>query len=162
MSMVDTSQFRSFASGFSDPIGPTPRMNPWQERADAGEVVSTQPTGLRDFSKLIGRVMKSNETPQQREAKVYRNVEELVAQTLIAPVLEKLREDPLESGLFKKSEGEKALRPLIEAEVAKDIVHNMRTGLVEQVARRLLNPKSVAADTTGRRLDVIERRPEHA
>lgn len=162
MTTVDPSQFRSPAAGFFDSIDLTPRTSPLEQQASPGDVNATRTVGIQDFSQLIGRLMKSNETPQQREAKAFRNVEELVAQTLVVPVLEKLREDPLESGLFKKSEGEKALRPMIEAEVAKDIVHNMRTGLVEQVARRLLNPKGVAADTSGRRLDVVERRPDHA
>lgn len=90
------------------------------------------------FAHILGQRMKSDLSPQRQREQVYRNVEELVAQTLVAPVLERLGNDPLNSGLFERGHAEKALRPLLEAEVSKKIVAGMRTRLVDHMARRLL------------------------
>lgn len=110
------------------------------------------------FARILGQRMPSDLSPQRRREQVYRNVEELVAQTLVAPVLEQLGNDPLNSGLFERGDAEKALRPLLEAEVSKRIVAGMRTRLVDHVARRLLgdapettDPPPAGAGHTGQR-----------
>ncbi|MCL4199008.1 MAG: hypothetical protein KJZ69_16080 [Phycisphaerales bacterium] len=97
------------------------------------------------FARILSQRMKSDLSPQRRREQVYRNVEELVAQTLVVPVLERLGSDPLNSGLFERGDAEKALRPLLEAEVSKKIVAGMRTRLVDHMARRLL----ASAQATG-------------
>lgn len=94
--------------------------------------------GAGAFHRILGQRMASEQSPEQVRRDVYRHVEELLAQTLVAPVLAKLGDDPLNSGLFERGHAEKALRPLLEAEVAKDIVAGMRAGFVEHVARGLL------------------------
>jgi len=106
--------------------------------------------------------MKPEQTPAQVRDEVYRNVEELVARTLVGPILEKLSNDPLNSGLFERGHAEKALRPLLEAEVAKDIVAGMRTGFVDHVARRLLASRQQASVPPAAASNASEQGPRHA
>lgn len=98
-----------------------------------------QRAGPGAFHRVLSQRLASEQSPEQVRRDVYRHVEELVAQTLVAPILAKMGDDPLRSGLFERGHAEKALRPLLEAEVAKDIVAGMRTGFVEHTARRLLS-----------------------
>lgn len=130
---------------------------------DAATARELAPRTPGSFAHLLDRVMEERkQAPEQREAEVRRNVEELVAQTLIAPILEKLHEDPLRSGLFERTEGEKALRPLLEAEVAKDIAHSMRAGFIDHMAHRLLNPRGTTPPEGDIEPNAAQRRSWHA
>lgn len=68
---------------------------------------------------------------------LHRSVDEMLARALVAPVLASLQNDPLKSDLFEGTHAEKALRPLLEAQVAQSVVQRLRTGLGDAVARRL-------------------------
>lgn len=163
MMTADPAQFQLPSAGVSDAVIMAARVNPLEAEEQLDGAKTSASDAPTSFSHLVNRMMESSrKTPEEHNAEVRRNVEELLATTLVGPILKNLNEDPLESGLFKKSHGEKALRPLLEAEIAKDIVHNMRSGLVDQVARRLLNADRTSVHTSGQRLDVIERRLAHA
>ncbi len=156
MISVEPSPFRPLAPAMS---GATARSQHFDRLgAEAAALAGGKPAtpGAANFSHLMDRMMGCDETPLQRREKVRRNVEELVAQTLVMPVLERMRQDPLDSGLFKKTHAEQSLRPLLEAEVAKSIVHRMPSGLVDQMAHRLLNPQGSRAVTSGRRVNEVQ------
>ena len=160
---VDTAQLDPPGAGMHASAIMAARPNSLEAEAPFGEAKAGASAAPTTFAQLVNRMMESTrKTPEEYDAQVRRHVEELLATTLVSPILKSLNEDPLESGLFRKSHGEKALRPLLEAEIAKDIVHNMRTGLVDQVARRLLKAGRASVQTSGQRLDVTERRSSHA
>jgi len=163
MMSLDTVQLQQPSAGTAESAIMAARGNPLGAARDRELADLNAPRSPRSFAHLIGRIMDSaKQTPEKHDAEVRKHVEELVASTLVAPILKNLNEDPLESGLFKKTHGEKALRPMLEAEIAKKIVHHMRSGLVDQVARRLLIANRTAAPMPDRRLDVTERSSTHA
>jgi hypothetical protein len=101
-------------------------------------------SGQADWNSTLQRAVSARREEQAPEsdprmAGIRSNVEELVARTLIAPVLASLHNNPLKSDLFPETPGSKALAPLLEAEVAKSMASSMGGSLVDQVARRLLN-----------------------
>jgi len=101
-------------------------------------------SGQADWSAVLQSALAPAERTQRkgldpRLAQVKQNVEELVARTLIAPVLTSLHNNPLKSDLFPESAAGKALGPLLEAEVAKQLASSMGGSLVDQMARRLLD-----------------------
>ncbi|MCC6907332.1 MAG: hypothetical protein IT430_05265 [Phycisphaerales bacterium] len=162
MTTVESSPFRSLAPAMSDAAARVQHFDRLGAQAAALDGDKPLAPEAADFSHLMSRMMKSDETPLPRREKVRRNVEELVAQTLVMPVLERLRQDPLDSGLFKKTHAEQSLRPLLEAEVAKSIVRRMPSGLVDQMAHRLLNPQGSGVMTSGRRVNEVQGSARHA
>lgn len=100
--------------------------------------------GQADWSTVLQSALAPAERvekrgPDPRLAQVKQNVEELVARTLIAPVLASLHNNPLKSDLFPQSAAGKALSPLLEAEVAKQMASSLGGSLVDQMAQRLLD-----------------------
>ncbi len=163
MTTMEPAYLQMTTAGLAESAIMAARSNPLEAARRPEVVDSNAPAAPASFSHLIGRIMEfARQTPEKHDVEVRKHVEELVATTLVAPILKNLNEDPLESGLFKKTHGEKALRPLLEAEIAKKIVHHMRSGLVDQVARRLLSANRTAEPMPGRRLDVTERSSTHA
>lgn len=163
MMTLDTLQVQLPSAGMAESVIMAARSNPLEAARNRESAGLNAPPVPQSFSHLIGRIMDAaKQTPEKHDAEVRQHVEELVASTLVAPILKNLNEDPLESGLFKQTHGEKALRPMLEMEIAKKIVHHMRSGLVDQVARRLLSANRTAEPMPGRRLDVTERSSTHA
>ena len=63
--------------------------------------------------------------------------EELVAMTLVQPILAQLRESSLAAEPFAPSEGEKRFGAMHDAQVARQIVRSSRFPLVEELARQM-------------------------
>jgi hypothetical protein len=77
----------------------------------------------------------SGATPEERARTV---AEQLVATALIQPMLKEWRAGERTAAPFAPTQGEKQMRALQDAEVARSIVQASRFPIVDQLARRVL------------------------
>jgi Rod binding domain-containing protein len=63
--------------------------------------------------------------------------EELVAMTLVQPILAQLRDSSMAAEPFAPTEGEKRFGAMYDAQVARQIVRGSRFPLVEELARQM-------------------------
>ena len=68
--------------------------------------------------------------------------EQLVAQTLVLPVLSSMREGPFLEGPFKPGNAERRFAPLLDQYMADSITASSRSTLVDSVVDRLLSQGS--------------------
>ena len=114
------------------PIGPSgvPAISPILPPAGAAD--AKDPIGA-----IVARTARPGQSPQDRARDA---AEQFVALTFVQPVLKELRESSQAAPPFAPGEGEKQFRALLDAELARRIVHKERYALVDRVARDLLNP----------------------
>lgn len=109
------------------------------------------------FAAVLGREVGSRPADAQTpEARAREAAEQLVAQTLVLPLLKAMRESDRTPPPLGPSQGEKQFRALGDAEVAQRIVRGARFPLVDRLAWDLLKragpeaaPSTAAAGTTG-------------
>jgi len=109
-------------------------------------------------SALGGERSRAGQDP--REA-----AEELVAITLIQPILAQLRESEMAAEPFAPSEGEKQFGALYDAEIARQMVQSQSFPLVDALARqmreRAANAEALASRGTEAASDDAARTAEH-
>jgi Rod binding domain-containing protein len=88
------------------------------------------------FAGIMAKAARAGGDPADRARQA---AEQFVAITFVQPVLKQLRETTSAAPPFAPSEGEKQFRALLDADLAQRIVHKARFGLVDRVARDLLN-----------------------
>ncbi|MDG2291525.1 MAG: rod-binding protein [Phycisphaerales bacterium] len=79
---------------------------------------------------------------QDREETARTAAEQLVAQTLVLPVLSSMREGPFLEGPFKPGNAERRFAPLLDQHMADSITTSSRFTLVDSVVDRLLSQGS--------------------
>lgn len=100
--------------------------------ARTGEVMRR---AQRSFGSTLGAMTgKTGDLADTRKA-----AEEFVSIAFVEPVLRSLRESNHAPEPFAPTEAEKTFGPLLDAEISKQIVAHERYGLVDAVARQLLN-----------------------
>lgn len=103
----------------------------------------------RGFGMTLGSALR----PVSDEVDARKAAEEFVAVAFVEPILKSLRESNQAAPPFAPTEAEKSFGPLLDAELSRRIVAKERYGLVDTVARRLLNA-SEASRTTPSRVDL--------
>jgi Rod binding domain-containing protein len=93
------------------------------------------PSAQDAFADIMARASKA---PGSREDRARDAAEQFVAITFVQPALKELREGNQAAPPFAPSEGEKQFRALLDAELARRIVHKANYGLVDRVAHDLL------------------------
>lgn len=91
--------------------------------------------GGGDFSKSLAAALGGGENRVERDPR--EAAEELVAITLIQPVLAKLRESEMGAEPFAPSDGEKRFGALYDAEIARRMVKSRSFPLVDALARQM-------------------------
>ncbi len=91
--------------------------------------------GGGDFSKSLATALGGGENRAERDPR--EAAEELVAITLIQPVLAKLRESEMGAEPFAPSDGEKRFGALYDAEIARRMVKSRSFPLVDALARQM-------------------------
>jgi len=99
------------------------------------------------FASALSRATSpTGQTPQARARDA---AEQLVATSLVAPVLKSLRESDGAAAPFAPSQGERSFRQMQDTVLAQRLVKSSNWTLVDQVARRLLKnattPKEASA-----------------
>ncbi len=89
------------------------------------------------FTSVLARM--SADGSRTREEAARHAAEEFVGITLVQPILSMLREQGDAAPPFAAGPGEKAFGPLLDAEFALRITRANRFGLVDAVARKLLD-----------------------
>lgn len=97
----------------------------------------------RGFGSTLGGALRA----VSGEADARKAAEEFVAIAFVEPILKSLRESNQAAPPFAPTEAEKSFGPLLDAELSRRIVAKERYGLVESVARRLLNASGESAPT---------------
>lgn len=87
------------------------------------------------------------QTPESQEAAVRKTAEELVAITMVQPVLAQLRETNNAAAPFGPTQAEKQFGALQDARVAQDIVRGSKFPIVDQIAQQMLNRLGQGAPT---------------
>ena len=77
-------------------------------------------------------------------AKINQSSKQLVADALIMPILQQFRDTMKQEGLFRTSDAEKRLGPVIDAKVADSIVNRTRLPIVDRVELSLLKRAGLA------------------
>ncbi len=120
--------------------------------------------GSVDFSASLSAALGGKENRAARDPR--QAAEELVAITLVQPILSQLRESDLGAEPFAASEGEKRFGALYDAEIARRIVSSGRFPLVDALARQMRErsesagasvPTGTEADTHDTGRDPFER-----
>lgn len=95
----------------------------------------------------------SDRRPLTRADQAYQQAQELVALTLVQPVLDQVRNDPLKSPLFHGGFGEEAFGRQLDAIFARHITQKSRLPLVDAVYRQITaaRPSPAAAPSDARR-----------
>lgn len=89
----------------------------------------------RSFGSTLGSVLsEAGDLTDTRKA-----AEEFVSIAFVEPILRSMRESNHAEGPFAPTAAEKSFGPLLDAEIAKQIVAHERYGLVDAVARQLLS-----------------------
>ncbi len=102
--------------------------------ADAGQrLAATQ----HQFAGALNRARQV--TPESHEAAARDAAEQLVAITLVQPVLAQLRETNNAAPPFGPTAAEKQFGSMMDARVAQDIVHGSRFPLVDQLTNSMLD-----------------------
>lgn len=96
------------------------------------------------FSELLGRHSGSGDSGLTAEQRATAASEQLVSVALVQPLLAQLRATSHAAPPFAPTNGEKQMRALQDAEVARQITHAARFPLVERLARRMLDAASDA------------------
>lgn len=68
--------------------------------------------------------------------------EDFVAVAFVAPILKSLRENDHTPAPFAPSAGEKQFRSLVDQQIARQVVHAQRFGLVDRIARDLTGSRT--------------------
>lgn len=93
----------------------------------------TDPRGERFDSALrraLGGDQKTQQTPRQA-------AEEFISMALVQPILAQLRETNQAAGPFAPGEAEKSFGPMLDAEIAHQMVKSSGWGLISAVTSRL-------------------------
>ncbi len=101
--------------------------------ADAGQRLATT---QNQFAGALNRAREI--TPESDEAAARNAAEQLVAITLVQPVLAQLRETNTAAPPFGPTAAEKQFGSMMDARVAQDIVHGSRFPLVDRLANSML------------------------
>lgn len=101
----------------------------------ATSAVAGRRQGQVKFSDLATDRQKQN-----KEQVAAETAQELIASTLVQPVLDRMIDDPLRSELFHGGEGEKMFQRQANGYLAKNIVRGANFPVVQSVYRKLLNP----------------------
>lgn len=91
------------------------------------------------FEAVLDRARSGDEAASARTAR--QAAEEFVGLTLVQPILTMLREQSTAAPPFAPGPGEKVFGPLLDAEIAKRITQAKGFGLIEVVARNLLEKR---------------------
>lgn len=112
------------------PLAPTSLAAPASRRAS-------------DFDHVLGRARAAPAGDEATNA-----ARDLVAITLVEPLLEQLRESSQAAPPFAPSRGEKQFRAMLDANLAREITGAARFPLVERLARDLRSRGSTDAPIT--------------
>jgi Rod binding domain-containing protein len=93
------------------------------------------PDARGSFDAILSRAARARGTPADRARDA---AEQFVALTFVQPALKALRDTNQAAPPFAPSEGEKQFRALLDAELARRIVHKADYALVDRLARDLL------------------------
>ena len=80
----------------------------------------------------------TDRTPTPKEAVIRQSAEELVAMTLIKPLLEQARQDPFKSELFHGGFAEDAFGAQLDSVIAERMTHSIRLPVVDSVYSRIV------------------------
>ena len=92
-----------------------------------------------DFASILGRAKSAELTPEQRARE---GAEQLVAVSLVQPILKQMRENTWAAAPFAPNQAERTFRGMMDSEFAQRLVKSGRWGLVDAVARRVLRQQS--------------------
>lgn len=90
------------------------------------------------FAEILGRSYGPGLDGRSIEERARSGAEQLVAVSLVQPLLKQLRESSQAAPPFAPTSGEKQLRALQDAEVARQVVRAGRFPMVERLAQRML------------------------
>lgn len=96
------------------------------------------PPAAPDAPGSFADIMARAKAGPSRQDQARDAAEQFVALTFVQPALKELRESNQAAPPFAPSEGEKQFRALLDADIARKIVHKAHYGLVDRVARDLL------------------------
>jgi Rod binding domain-containing protein len=119
-------------------------------RGEAWPVGADLAASQRSFAGALGRAVEAGASPGARAREA---AEQLVAQTFVVPMLKELRQSDRSAPPFAPSQGEKQFRALMDVELAQRMVKASRFGLVERLARDLLQQSEPAAEAAGQGAD---------
>jgi len=97
-----------------------------------------------DFASVLGRKQVATLTPKEQAIEA---AQQLVSVSLLQPVLKQLRESSHAAPPFAPNQAERTFRSMMDANFAQNMVKSGRWGLVDSVARKLLertSPKDAA------------------
>lgn len=94
----------------------------------------------RSFGSTLGGALRAPDSPDDAR----KAAEEFVAIAFVQPILKEVRESNQAAPPFGPTEAEKAFGPLLDAEIARQVVAKERYGLVDRVARQLLQSGGAA------------------
>jgi Rod binding domain-containing protein len=89
------------------------------------------------FAHLLGAQSSGGRASEMSEDSATEAARDLVAMTLVQPVLASLRDSSMAAEPFKPGIAERRFGPLLDAEIARQLVTARGFGLVEAVARNL-------------------------
>ena len=93
------------------------------------------------FRAMLGQATAEQGTPEERAREAARD---LVATTLVRPMLQRLRATNNAWGPFKPTQGESSFRSMLDARLAKDITSSQSWPLVDRIAQDLLRTRPIA------------------
>lgn len=88
-----------------------------------------------DFASIIGRGRGAELSPEERARQ---GAEQLVAVSLVQPILQQMRHSPWAAAPFAPNQAERTFRGMLDAQLAQRLVSQGRWPLVDAVARRVL------------------------
>jgi len=120
---------------------PAPPILPAPLLAADARMGSVMRRAQRSFGSTLGAMTgKAGDPADTRTA-----AQEFVSIAFVEPVLRSLRESNHAPAPFGPTEAEKNFGPLLDAEISKQIVAHEHYGLVDAVARQLLNAGAASA-----------------
>ena len=85
-----------------------------------------------DFARLL-----DDERLEQREAEAREAAQDMVAVTLLMPLLKQVRNDPFRSDLFHGGQGEEAFGAQLDQQIAQSMSRSMKFPLTDAITRHL-------------------------
>lgn len=128
-----------FISLQPDPLAPISLATPEPRGPIKFDADSTVRSPLADRQRSFAEVLAiADRMPHDESIDEERAAaEQLVATTLVEPILKQLRQSSTAAPPFGPGEGEKKFRDISDAHTAREIVRSERFGLVERLAQDL-------------------------
>jgi hypothetical protein len=122
--------------------------------ARQGAPAASAAAGTPHFSDLINpRDFAGDRTPASPRQRVHQAAVQLVSSTLVKPILDQVRKDPLRSELFHGGSAEDAFGAQLDTILADRVTAGANLPVVGAVERSILRSPAAAAAAPGARLD---------